>query len=580
MNSLLDYKFDIQLSNWTPIGSVYHTLFTDDEIYRLKEALGKYDDGSRTIVFLSFENRFATGGGLGAVVKLLPEKIRESGERIVLVSPFFKNIKSMKNALENGEIIKIDDLHMSIDQRATHCNIYKDTTSSVESYYIGVDEYFNQSPTPYDYENGIKLIEDSFSFCEAVPAVLSKLNKKDNLLIHANDWETAPAVITIKNALIKGYLHSAKIALTLHNSYDAEIKNGEDVRFTGKKSRAATVLQFSIPFLDAPLSTVSWPFAIELTQENLQKDYFASHLQYLFSLNPPVGVNNGQFLESAEKKASSISEIKKVKDQNYQKLTKILRDYEDDRIIGKLNLTKSSSPKPILFMSGRMDLMQKGFDVIFHAFRRIKRNSTYLVFSPSITNKREMENLTFFREIANELEGEIAIWPFRIPWQQYDAFLKGSSYFVMPSLYEPFGAANEAYSNNTPVIARATGGLWAQVNSFTNCDIPSYLHSSAKNRGDNQKPTGFLFKEKYSGNAGDWRSIMSLPCENRIDNPLYESMVNEATIAINEAVEIYKDKKIYYDLIINGEDKVSSFDWEISVRKYKELYNCVQRSAL
>lgn len=151
----------------------------------------------------------------------------------------------------------------------------------------------------------------------------------------------------------------------MHNSYDAEIKNGEDVRFTGKKSRVATVLQFSIPFLDAPLSTVSWPFAIELTQENLQKDYFASHLQYLFSLNPPVGVNNGQFLESAEKKASSISEIKKVKDQNYQKLTKILRDYEDDRIIGKLNLTKSSSPKPILFMSGRMDLMQKDLMLFF-----------------------------------------------------------------------------------------------------------------------------------------------------------------------------------------------------------------------
>lgn len=580
MNSLLDYKFDIQLTNWTPIASVYHSLFTDDEISRLREASHHYNDSARTVVFLSFENRLATGGGLGAVVKLLPDKIRESGERIILLSPFFKNIKSMSTALESGEVSKIDELNISIDQKSCLCSIYKDNASSVESYYVNLNDYFNQSPTPYDYENGLKLIEDSFAFSEAVPAVLSKLNRRDNLLIHANDWETAPTVITIKNALIKGFLHSAKVVLTLHNSYDAEMKNGEDIRFTGKKSRAATVLQYSIPFLDAPLSTVSWPFALELTQDNLQREYFTSHLQYLFSMNPPVGINNGQFLKTDGVKVENVSEIKKLKKKYNSALWNILKEYTDKRIIGNVKISKSDSAKPILFMSGRMDLMQKGFDVIFHAFKRIKRDSAVLVFSPSITNEREMNSLGFFEDIAKELDGEIAIWPFRIPRDQYDSFLKGSSYFIMPSLYEPFGAANEAYLNSTPVIARATGGLWAQVNPLKDCDLPFYLKASREMNTSDKKSTGFLYREKYSGNVDDWRSIMSLPCENRIDNPLYNSMVDEAANAINSAIEIYKKEDEYFNLILNGSSKVMDFDWRLSVNKYKALYNCVQRSAL
>ena len=39
----------------------------------------------------------------------------------------------------------------------------------------------------------------------------------------------------------------------------------------------------------------------------------------------------------------------------------------------------------------------------------------------------------------------------------------GATFAVMPSFYEPFGAATEAYLAGTPVIARATGGLTGQV---------------------------------------------------------------------------------------------------------------------
>lgn len=580
MNSLLDYKFNIQLSNWTPIGSVYHSLFTDNEIQKLREASYRYIDRERTVVFLSFENRLATGGGLGAVVKKLPQQIKKNGERIILISPYFENISAMADASAKSEISVINKFEITVDQKSTICKIFKDNNTEVESYYVGLDGYFTSGPTPYDYDNGIKLIEDSFAFSVAVPIILQKLGKTHNILFHANDWEAAPTVITVKNSLIKGLIHSAKVVLTLHNSYDAEIKNGEDVRFTGKKSRAATVLQFAIPFLDAPLSTVSWPFALELTQDTLQKDYFASHLQYLFSLNPPVGINNGPFVNKSDNWTLKASDLKKNKKSFSKKLWEIITEYQDDRIIGKIEPNKENFKKPVFFMSGRMDLMQKGFDVIFHAFRRITKNRAVLIFSPSITNEREKESLTFFKYMEKELSGEIAIWPFRIPRQQYDAFLKGSAYFVMPSLYEPFGAANEAYLNMTPVIARATGGLWAQVNSQKECNLPFYLNQSYEIENSGFKPTGFLYREKYLGNVDDWRSIFSLPCEKRIDNPMYNSMVDEAADALNMAIETYSNDEAYLAQIVNGMEKVADFDWVQSVTKYKDLYNCVQRSAL
>ena len=42
----------------------------------------------RTIVYCSFENRFAMGGGLGQVSVLAPRALARSGENVIFVSPY------------------------------------------------------------------------------------------------------------------------------------------------------------------------------------------------------------------------------------------------------------------------------------------------------------------------------------------------------------------------------------------------------------------------------------------------------------------------------------------------------------
>ena len=50
----------------------------------------------------------------------------------------------------------------------------------------------------------------------------------------------------------------------------------------------------------------------------------------------------------------------------------------------------------------------------------------------------------------------------------YFELQSGSTFGVMPSIYEPFGSAIEFLTRGTPVVARKTGGLVNQVTNGTN----------------------------------------------------------------------------------------------------------------
>ena len=578
MQQLVDYKFNIQLANWTPLAARYYNNFNNDEIASLSEAFKRYNDMSRTIVYLAFENFYATGGGLGAVIKFLPEEIVNSGERFIFISPFFSNISSMQKAVEAKEIKEVySDGKITVGKKQVNYTLYSGTFGSVNAYYIKAEGFFSGTPTPYDVDSDT-LLQDSFFFTSATVDVLNRTKNCDNLLIHANDWETAPISISILDALIDGKINSAKTVITLHNSYDVSLPKKVLTKFKKRVTGAKTVLQYALPYFDAPISTVSWPYAAEMIHDTLQSGYFTSHLIDVFRENSPVGINNGLFGSNNREMPTEKKELLKFKKKQATALWDILDNNHDKRIYGKIKIPKKTFDKPLFFMSGRMDLMQKGFDTIFHAFRKMKRGSAALVFSPSITNDSERKHLQFFIDIAEELDGDIEIWPFRIDREAYGHFLSGASWLLMPSIYEPFGAANEGFLHSTPVIARATGGLWTQIVSHKEVAIPHFL--TTKRDGGSALSTGILYREEYIGNADDWRSIFSLPCEKRVDNPLYQSIVDSAYFALLEGVKLFNTRSDYLEMILSGGRSLDSFSWMDSVKKYKLLYNSVQRSAI
>ena len=580
-----DHLFATRVELWTMLRRIYHSCFDQREIDALSRQERKLVPSKRKVVFLSFENRLAALGGLAAVTRLLPAKMQSCGEKIIIITPFHKNNRKIKSALKAGILEPVlSGVDLKLCKYRGKASCYQDKSSQIPTYFIDVNRCFTATEDPYQYADNSRLLHDALVFSAAVPLILSRLGYKKNIIFHANDWETAPVAITSRLAMLSHVIESSRTVLTLHNSFDCGISSNKKAIFFGKYFPGHTVLQCTIPFLNGPLTTVSTPFAYELRYDPLQHSVFTNHLQKFFSMNPPLGIENGMFghsvnpFSSAAVKSASLARFPmfiQEKREHRRELEQFVNDEKREEIIGSLKFKNNSPHVPLFFMSGRLDLMQKGFDVIFHAFCRLPRGSAKLLFSPSSANNGYNSSLEFFSKFVEKCRGDIAIWPFRIKTEQYRRVLLGSSFLLMPSFYEPFGAATEGFLHGTPVIARATGGLWVQVNPYGSIKVPSFYKSLFQFSGSIEEATGVLYREKCDDqiSAKYWKKCLELSPERRIRNKVFSEMVSAAANALKTACGIYSNDKAYGRMIFNGLNTVERFSWERAVEKYRQIYD-------
>jgi glycogen synthase len=578
--NIRDAQFTVKVDAWQPMPRGFLTAFGRTGLDSLTARERGFDPDSRKIAFLTFENSFAPLGGLAAVVRILPVCLNLAGEDVTVLTPLHANIPKVKEALANGTLepaLPKQEFKASSYRGIVSC--YRHVDAKVPTYFIAVDGRFTASVNPYSYSDSNEILDDSLAFCAAVPFVLSKLGVNRNTLFHANDWETAPVALTSKIAVLDGLLENARTILTLHNSFDSGIDVDRRRKFFGDKILGDTVLKCVIPLLDGPLTTVSAPFATELRVDPLQRTVFTNHLQKEFSENPPIGVENGMFGKPHLR--YTYTALSHARQGVYDKLLAEKRRFREamlrtvggmaarDGVIGGLTEADINA-RPIFFMSGRLDLMQKGFDVIFHAIQCFPAGKAALIFCPSSAEAaRHSKELAFFREIAQERPGDIVIWPFRITEEDYVSAVLGSSFLLMPSFYEPFGAATEGFIYGTPVVARATGGLTVQVRPL--------LGGGAGAVG---AATGLLYRETVESDAqacDGWRDILNVPVDQRIRVPLYQSMVKEAFGALSVAADIFADRVRYGRMMVNCMDSLRDFSWNAAVSKYRRVYEAAAR---
>jgi len=581
----VDYILQTKFDSWVALYRHYHTFFNEDEIGVIRRSERSFDPRKRIVVQLAFENKFVSLGGLGTVMRQLPNRLAGQGEKVVFITPFHRKHPTIKKAFAAGLFTKaFEECPIRLCGFEGVLNCYKDTTADFPSFYIDIDNHFTAGENPYAYKDEEKLCADALAFSAAVPFTLNKLGLNRHVILHAHDWEAAAVALTSKMAVISGLLHHARTLLTLHNSFDNGIPEKMAKRFFGKSIPYHTILQYAIPFLNGPLTTVSVPFSYELRYDSLQRGVFADHLQQFFSYNSPIGIENGLFgnldlpynQEDIELALSGkISKIMRKKNRLRKHFMTDVLKKKDSRIKGRWHFDVDREfSGPLLFLSGRFDLSQKGFDVLFHAFRRLPRGSAKLFFCPSSCTKEHKEAFRFFEEVQQECEGDITIWPFRISGKQYRTFLQGASFLVMPSMYEPFGAATEGMLAGTPVIARATGGLYVQVRPLEYPPVPEFYRKLFDN--GSCAATGILYHEEMSEEneeALQWRRIFSTSPFERIEIPLYSRMVDAAYNSLLAALDIFSDKQTYMSLILNGIRKLDQFSWDSAIEKYQRVYD-------
>jgi glycosyltransferase involved in cell wall biosynthesis len=172
-------------------------------------------------------------------------------------------------------------------------------------------------------------------------------------------------------------------------------------------------------------------------------------------------------------------------------------------------------------------------------------------------------HLDYFADLADRRPGEVVVLPFRIT-DVYMDLIRGVTWSVWPSLYEPFGGVTETYVLLTPVIARATGGLVQQVVDFGIAP---------------EDATGILYRESVPA-ARVWQETQQQAMQAALDpavreaTPLFRAQAEALKDAIMVAAELYRDHPADYGrLLANLPGMCRVLDWGRSVGEYRAWYD-------
>ncbi|MDH4027205.1 MAG: glycogen/starch synthase [Nitrospirota bacterium] len=538
------------------------------------------------VVLCSFENRFARSGGLATVMLNILPYIKEVNKvpEVLLVTPFYPAFISRDQVKPTG--IKFNVIY---NTRTVAVEIYRYTLKythpakgSVTEYYLKAEGFFSSGKKirdPYLYiENDVNgnnaaINDNALFFSKAVPQAMKALGITKDILFHLHEWQTALISLTAKQAMLDKTLESCATVQTMHNSFDSAIPRPHLARLTARPGRprttgipawGMTAYQTGLQLTDGPVTTVSDNFAKEFTTDTLQTEHFAPHLQSIFRTSGVHGVNNGMFSAFSPKfprrEKHTLKEVREIKLKNRRALLNVLSRYRPAERFGELTYKGGTirylpDDIPVVAMSGRLDTSQKGFDILLRAIEKFAEDEIKVVLTPMPVKR---DDLDYFYEVACKCRGNLTVFSAKMQ-KGYSELQAGATFGIMPSIYEPFGAAVEYMAGGTVVIARATGGLIDQLDS--SC--------------------GFLYRESavfYTpGNIEAYIRSGNI-MQARKANPLAQNMADNLYEVLKKAADLYKNKPDrYYEMIQNGFKKAAGFSWESSAREYYQAYEMVRK---
>ncbi|MGW8143797.1 MAG: hypothetical protein ACWGN2_05340, partial [Anaerolineales bacterium] len=406
------------------------------------------------------------------------------------------------------------------------------------------------------------------------------------------DWEAATTVLAI--AVREQLKQAIAPYLTLHNTYDSGISERDLLQINQESTNLSgdTVLDCALPFTLDPVFTVSEQFALDISSEILQTEIMVPHLES--ELAPRlIGVNNGPFVQNSvpknilvTAKTGDYSPLKTWKMENRNLAFEAMDNIQDSDLTpiwgDKTEFDRDATPWYV--MAGRDDSRQKGYEVACIAIDQLLKKGipARFIFFP-IPGDEGLPGIEFIHELANIYPQRVICFPFLFK-EGFFAVMRGATYGIMPSYYEPFGMANEYYLSGVVCIGRATGGICQQIvpnRRASSFSVPAQEKANLWHKV-NSPATGFQYREREGipTSVEDWHSInnanyvLGSGSANRLNTrkklPTVQSMADELAATIEDANQLYSTRQgEYLEMLVNGIDYITTnFSWEKAAKSY------------
>src|SRR4030042_2674906 len=478
------------------------------------------------VLFLSPEVvPVAKSGGLGDVAGSLPLSLKRLKVDVRIAMPFYRVV--MEGNFKKRSIIK--DLVVPLGAEKLNANIFETLLEDIPVYLIERDDMYDR---PYLYGNKRGDFYDTierFSFFSHAALRLSEDLGFTPDIIHCNDWQTG-----IVPALLKGpyktsrSLSNSSSLFTIHNMGYQGIFPREKLPITGLPEAGffhpegleywgkISLLKAGIVYSDA-ITTVSPTYAMEIQTPEYGMGMEGILRRRSGSLYGILnGVDYNEWDPSRDHHLASYYSKKSISGKVMCK----------EALIKEMDLDPSVINLPLLGLISRLD-SQKGLDILVKILDNVLNLDIGMVLLGS--GDEGIQNA--FRKAAERHKGRIAIY---IGFNESLAhrIMAGIDLILIPSRYEPWGLTQMyALRYGTVPLVRATGGLNDTVEPFDEKTI---------------KGNGFKFVPY------DAKALLD---------------------KIELAIRIFRDKKVWKQLMVNGMS--ADFSWDISAKAYVGLYRSI-----
>ena len=467
----------------------------------------------KVLYVTSEANPYAASGGLGDVMGALPISVAENEDMTCeVIMPLYDTMKEVYRK----DLELVCDLTFKHSWRDTGASVFKLKNGKVTYYFVENHYYFNRGRLYGEFDDA-----ERFAFFSR--AVVEYMLYSGNIpdILHANDWQTATAVIYLKTeyARIEAF-KNIKTVYTIHNieyqgKYDPYILGnifGIDTKFKCilEYDGCINLMKGAIVTSDF-VTTVSPNYANELTH-----DFFAFGLSEIIKAakGKMVGVING--IDYGYFSPETGGDI-------YESYT--AKNYKSGKAKNKAALQAElglpvKKNVPLIVMITRLTA-GKGIDLVLHIIEELLQENVQV----AVLGTGDKEYEEAFAALGAKYENMAALIKFdRVISKKMYA---GADIFVMPSKSEPCGLAQMiACSYGTVPVVRSVGGLFDSIRTV-----------------GEEGANGFRF-DNYNA--------------------------HELLFTIKAALDLYKNKTEWNKLTASA--KNSDFTWSNSAAKYIEIY--------